>query len=112
VYQVDNIDSKFRLVLMAAKRAKQIIMGDKKRVDIKAENPLTIALEEILRKKITIEDLATIDHKIEEQEQQKVQEEEPDLAQILANLSTKDSEADEEIDEEMLENAEDEESEE
>ena len=42
-----NIDSKFRLVLLAAKRAKQLLRGSRKRIPMEAENPLTIALEEI-----------------------------------------------------------------
>ena len=42
-----GIDSKFRLVVFAARRAKQLINGDRKKIDIKAENPLTVALEEL-----------------------------------------------------------------
>lgn len=40
-------DSKFRLCILAAKRAKQLVNGAKKKLDIKAENPLTIAIAEI-----------------------------------------------------------------
>ncbi len=46
------IDSKFRLVLIAAKRAKQLVKGAKPKVDLKAENPLTVALEEINEGKV------------------------------------------------------------
>jgi len=46
------IDSKFRLVLIAAKRAKQLVKGSKPKVNLKAENPLTIALKEIEEGKI------------------------------------------------------------
>jgi len=46
------IDSKFRLVLIAAKRAKQLVKGAKPKVNLKAENPLTIALEEINEGKV------------------------------------------------------------
>ena len=42
-----GIDSKFRLVVFAARRAKQLINGDRKKIDIKAENPLTVAIEEL-----------------------------------------------------------------
>ena len=42
-----GIDSKFRLVIFAARRAKQLINGDRKKIDIKAENPLTVAMEEL-----------------------------------------------------------------
>ncbi len=49
------VDSKFRLVLLAAWRAKQIINGSKKKVNLKAENPLTIAMEEIRQGLINFE---------------------------------------------------------
>lgn len=45
--EYEFIDSKFRLVILAARRAKQLVRGSKKKVDINAENPLTIALKEI-----------------------------------------------------------------
>ena len=41
------IDSKFRLVILASKRAKQLVKGAKKKINMHAENPLTIALKEI-----------------------------------------------------------------
>ncbi len=47
-----DIDSKFRLAILAAKRAKQLVNGAKKKVDIDAENPLSIAIEEINEGKI------------------------------------------------------------
>lgn len=47
--QHEFIDSKFRLVILAAKRARQLLRGGRKKVDIEAENSLTIALEEINR---------------------------------------------------------------
>ena len=50
--KLDFIDSKFRLVLLAAKRGKQLLAGAKRRVDTTAENPLTIAIEEIYRGKV------------------------------------------------------------
>lgn len=49
------IDSKFRQVILAAKRARQILIGSKKKIDINAENPLTIALEEIKQGKVDFE---------------------------------------------------------
>jgi hypothetical protein len=67
-------------------------MGDKRRVEIKSENPLTTALEELSRSKITIEDLASIDHKIEAQVEISSSPEEADLAQILANITADSSE--------------------
>ena len=55
------VDSKFRLAILAAKRAKQLISGSKQRVDKKAENPLTIALEEITGGKIDFDTLMMSD---------------------------------------------------
>lgn len=50
--KLDFIDSKFRLAILAAKRGKQLVAGAKKRVDTHAENPLTIAIEEIYQGKV------------------------------------------------------------
>ena len=50
--KLDFIDSKFRLAILAAKRGKQLVAGAKKRVDTSAENPLTIAIEEIYQGKV------------------------------------------------------------
>jgi len=43
------IDSKFRMVILAAKRARQLLQGGRKKIDMNAENPLTIAIEELNR---------------------------------------------------------------
>ena len=43
----EPIENKFRLAILAARRAKQLINGRKKKIELSAENPLTIALEEI-----------------------------------------------------------------
>ncbi len=48
-----TIDSKFRLVLLAAKRAEQIIQGSKPKIKTFHTKPTYIALEEI--KKGTLE---------------------------------------------------------
>jgi DNA-directed RNA polymerase subunit K/omega len=52
VYNLNGIDSKFRLSILVARRAKQLIGGAKRKVDIKAENVLTIAMEEFRQGKI------------------------------------------------------------
>jgi DNA-directed RNA polymerase subunit omega len=49
------IDSKFRQVILAAKRARQLLAGSKKKIEIDAENPLTIAMAEIKQGKIDFE---------------------------------------------------------
>ena len=67
------IDNKFRLAILAAKRAKQIINGSKKKIDINAENPLTIALEEIYQGEI---DFDTLEESYEELEEQEVNKDE------------------------------------
>lgn len=52
VEELDFIDSKFRLAILAAKRAKQLVGGGRKKIDSDAENPLTVAMEEIFQGKI------------------------------------------------------------
>jgi DNA-directed RNA polymerase omega subunit len=52
VYNLNGIDSKFRLAILVARRAKQLIGGAKRKVEIKAENVLTIAIEEFRQGKI------------------------------------------------------------
>jgi len=49
------IDSKFRLAILAAKRAKQLVSGARKKIDVTAENPLTVALQEIQLGKISFQ---------------------------------------------------------
>jgi DNA-directed RNA polymerase omega subunit len=44
-----EIDSKYRLVLLAAKRSKQIQKGAKPRLQSQAKKPTRIALEEVRR---------------------------------------------------------------
>lgn len=51
--EIKGVDSKFRKVLLIARRAKQLIRGSKKRVDIKSDNPLAVAFEEFDQGKIT-----------------------------------------------------------
>jgi DNA-directed RNA polymerase subunit omega len=42
-----EIDSKYRLVLLAARRSKQIQKGAKPRVQTQAKKPVRIAIEEV-----------------------------------------------------------------
>ena len=44
-----EIDSKFRFVTVAAKRAKQLIRGSKPRIKSKSKNPIRIAQQEVTR---------------------------------------------------------------
>ena len=43
----ENVESKYALVILAAKRAKQIKEGGRARINTPSVNPLTVALEEI-----------------------------------------------------------------
>jgi DNA-directed RNA polymerase subunit omega len=52
VQNLNGIDSKFRLAILVARRAKQLIGGAKKKVEVKSDNPLTVALEEFKQGKI------------------------------------------------------------
>ncbi|MBC7912240.1 MAG: DNA-directed RNA polymerase subunit omega [Pyrinomonadaceae bacterium] len=58
--QQPEIDSKYRLIILAAKRSKQLQRGARPRIetDMQKHKPTRIAVEEILRGKInfTIED--------------------------------------------------------
>jgi DNA-directed RNA polymerase subunit omega len=53
---LEQVDSKYALVMAAAKRARQIKEGGLPLVDIDSTNPVTIALEEIATGKIRIEE--------------------------------------------------------
>jgi DNA-directed RNA polymerase omega subunit len=52
--QAPEIDSKYRLIILAAKRSKQLQRGARPRIDIDAtkHKPTRIALEEVLRGKV------------------------------------------------------------
>lgn len=49
-------DSRYEIAIMTAKRAKQLIAGDKPLVKNKGYKPVTIALSEIVEGKIVKED--------------------------------------------------------
>lgn len=42
-----NVDSKFRYVIVAAKRAKQLIKGAKPKISLKSKNPIRLAQAEV-----------------------------------------------------------------
>jgi len=71
VYNTNGIDSKFRLAILVARRAKQLIGGAKKKVDIKAENVLTIAMEEFKQGKIDF-DILNQDQTLLDEENQEL----------------------------------------
>ena len=53
---LEKVDSKFRLVIVTAKRARQIADGSQKLVDINEESPVTVAANEIAEGKVKIEE--------------------------------------------------------
>ncbi len=79
--------------MQAAKRAKQIMRTGKKKVDINASNPLTIALEEIKLGLVTdqtlLEEEQNLLMSVEETENQ---ENEMDVAEEIININENDSE--------------------
>lgn len=52
---VSKVDSKYTLVTLAAKRAREIMSGDPTTAESKSNKPVTLALEEISQHKITFE---------------------------------------------------------
>ncbi|WP_371369257.1 MULTISPECIES: DNA-directed RNA polymerase subunit omega [Sporomusa] len=52
---VEKVDSKYTLVVLAAKRAREIMDGQQPLAESKSNKPVTIALEEVAQGKITYE---------------------------------------------------------
>ncbi|MDR7865663.1 MAG: DNA-directed RNA polymerase subunit omega [Sporomusaceae bacterium] len=52
---VDKVDSKYTLVVFAAKRAREIMNGEESLVDSRSNKPVTVALEEIAQGRIVYE---------------------------------------------------------
>jgi DNA-directed RNA polymerase subunit omega len=50
-----DVDSKFRFIVVAAQRSKQIQAGAKPRVDVRSRKPTRIAMQEVLAKAISWE---------------------------------------------------------
>ena len=50
---LEKVDSKYTLVVMASKRAREIMNGKNPMVSSSSNKPVTIALEEIANRKIT-----------------------------------------------------------
>lgn len=54
---LEKVDNRYYLIVMASKRARQLIEGDKPLVDIDSTKPVTIAVNEINEGVITYESL-------------------------------------------------------
>lgn len=52
---VNKVDSKYTLVVLAAKRARELMNGEHSTVDSKSNKQVTIALEEVAKGKIAYE---------------------------------------------------------
>ncbi len=76
----NSIDSKFRFAIIVAKRAKQLINGAKQLVDLEAQNPLTIAIEEVRQGLVTAELLDSVNIYLSEVSQ--IQEENGEVEEI------------------------------
>ncbi len=63
-----NIDSKFRFVILASKRAKQLLKGAKPKVKTKSKNPIRIAQVEVRSGVVEYEILPTQKEEFQEQE--------------------------------------------
>lgn len=64
-----NVDSKFRFVILASKRAKQLLKGAKPKVKSKSRNPIRIAQSEVRSGVIEFEILPTQKEEYQEQEE-------------------------------------------
>ena len=54
---LDNVDNRFELVLLAAKRARQLAMGADAQVSLDNDKPTVLALREIAEGMVTKENL-------------------------------------------------------
>lgn len=74
--KLENMGAKYSLVVLAAKRAKQIKSGVQPSITTDSRNPLTIALEEIA--------MGKIQYSVPDNDMILVASEEPEVAQLLA----------------------------
>lgn len=54
---LEKVDSKYTLVVLAARRARQITEGDSNLVECKSNKPVSVALQEINKERIKYERL-------------------------------------------------------
>ncbi|KYZ77215.1 DNA-directed RNA polymerase subunit omega [Anaerosporomusa subterranea] len=52
---VNKVDSKYTLVVLTAKRAREIMSGEATTADSKSNKPVTLALEEIIQNHVSFE---------------------------------------------------------
>jgi len=90
--QANNIDSKFRFAIIVAKRAKQLINGARPLVEMDAQNPLTIAIEEVNQGLITNELLDSVNLYLREASQTVEEEIEPEEAEEEVDIPAEEEE--------------------
>jgi len=74
-----EIDSKFRFVILASKRAKQLLQGAKPRIKSKSKNPIRIAQKEVRDGFIDYEEMEEV-----KPEARKAKEEKPEQESKVA----------------------------
>jgi len=80
---LDNVDNRFQLVLVAAKRARQIAMGKEPMVEWENDKPTVVALREISEGLVTRdilnvrEDVAVVEELVEAEGSEAVNEAQP-----------------------------------
>jgi DNA-directed RNA polymerase subunit omega len=52
---LDKVDNRYSLVIVTAKRARQLIQGDTPKVKVDSNKPLTIAINEVNTREIVYE---------------------------------------------------------
>jgi DNA-directed RNA polymerase subunit omega len=52
---LDKVDNRYALVVVAAKRARQLIAGEKKLTNVESNKPVTVAINEINEGKVIYE---------------------------------------------------------
>lgn len=50
---LEKVDNRYALVVVASKRARQLVAGEKKLIDIDSNKPVTIAINEINEGKVS-----------------------------------------------------------
>ncbi|MBN1272203.1 MAG: DNA-directed RNA polymerase subunit omega [Candidatus Aminicenantes bacterium] len=65
-----DVDSKFRFVILASKRAKQLLKGDKPKIKAKTKNLIRIAQEEVRQGLIDYEIIPTTNEEAQEPEEE------------------------------------------
>lgn len=56
---LEKVDNRYALVVVTAKRARQLIAGEKRLTEIESNKPVTIAIHEISEGKIVYEKVKT-----------------------------------------------------